>query len=253
MKTYGKIIVVITTFFFIFPLTPAGAGLKDLLKSLQSPAKSGTQVSPTDSSNLSDDTIIKGLKEALAMGAEKAVDLVSKSDGYYKNPEIKIPLPPALQKIETVLKSMGLEGLVDQFEMSMNRAAEQAAPQATALFVDAVKEMSFSDARKILNGRENEATLYFKERTQDKLSELFKPVVHKSMAEVGVTRNFQELSAKASTIPFSDTLNLDPDTYVTNRALDGLFLMLAKEEEKIRKNPTARVTDLLKTVFNQKQ
>jgi hypothetical protein len=252
MKTYEKVIFLVTALFFIFPLTPANAGLKDLLKSLQSPVESGTQASSADPSDLSNDTIILGLKQALAVGAEKAVDLVSKSDGYYKNPEIKIPLPPALQKIEGVLKSMGLEGLVDQFEVSMNRAAEQAAPQATALFVDAVKEMSFSDAREILNGQQNEATLYFKERTQEKLSELFKPVVHKSMAEVGVTRNFQELSAKASTIPFSDTLNLDPDTYVTNRALDGLFLMLAKEEANIRQNPTARVTDLLKTVFNKK-
>lgn len=249
MKTYGRFIVFITTLCFIFPLTPADADLKGLLKNLESPVKSGTQVPPEDPSNLSDDTIIKGLKEALAVGAEKAVDLVSQSDGYYKNPAIKIPLPPAVQKIETVLRSMGLAEQVDQFEMSMNRAAEQAAPQATALFVDAVKEMSFSDARKILKGRQNEATLYFKERTQDKLSELFKPVVHKSMAEVGVTRNFQELSAKASTIPFAGTLDLDPDTYVTTKALDGLFLMVEKEEEKIRQNPTARVTDLLKTVF----
>ncbi|MDY0375072.1 MAG: DUF4197 domain-containing protein [Desulfobacterium sp.] len=249
MKTYGRFIVFITTLCFIFPLTPADADLKGLLKNLEPPVKSNTQVPSEDPSDLSDDTIIKGLKEALAVGAEKAVDLVSQSDGYYKNPAIKIPLPPAVQKIETVLRSMGLAEQVDQFEMSMNRAAEQAAPQATALFVDAVKEMSFSDARKILNGRQNEATLYFKERTQDKLSELFKPVVHKSMAEVGVTRNFQELSAKASTIPFAGTLDLDPDTYVTAKALDGLFLMVEKEEEKIRQNPTARVTDLLKTVF----
>ncbi len=252
MKIYGKIIVVVITLYFILPLAPADAGFKDLLKSFQSPAKTDTQMPSTDPSNLSDDTIIKGLKQALSVGAEKAVDLVSKSDGYYKNPEIKIPLPPAVQKIETMLKSMGLTELVDQFELSMNRAAEQAAPQATALFVDAVKEMSFSDARKILNGQQNEATLYFKDRTQEKLSELFKPVVHTSMAEVGVTRNFQELAAKASTIPFAGTLDLDPDTYVTTKALDGLFLMVEKEEEKIRQNPTARVTDLLKTVFNQK-
>lgn len=252
MKTYDKLVVVLTTLFLISPLALADAGVKDMLKNFQSPVKSNTQMPSTDPSNLSDDTIIKGLKQALSVGTEKAVDLVSKSDGYYKNPEIKIPLPPAVQKIETVLRTMGLAEMVDEFEMSMNRAAEQAAPQATALFVDAVNEMSFSDARNILNGRQNEATLYFKERTKDKLFELFQPVVHRSMAEVGVTRNFQELSAKASTIPFAETLDLDPDTYVTTRALDGLFLMVEKEEEKIRQNPTARVTDLLKTVFNKK-
>ncbi|ACN17322.1 conserved hypothetical protein [Desulforapulum autotrophicum HRM2] len=248
MAILSRIIIFLTVLSFTSPLSPADAGYKDLLKDFQSTIKPDAAVLPT---TLSDDTIIKGLKEALATGSEKAVALVSKSDGYYKNPEIKIPLPPAVQKVETLLKAAGMTGLIDQFEQSMNRAAEQAAPQATELFVDAVKTMSFSDAKKILNGRDNEATLYFKDRTWDKLSERFRPVVHNTMAEVGVTRNFQELSAKTEAIPFAGTLDLDPDTYVTTKALDGLFLMLAKEEQKIRQDPAARVTDILKTVFNK--
>ncbi len=248
MVNYSRIIIVMTALLFISPLNPADAGFKNLLKEVQSTIQPEAAVLPAA---LSDDTIVKGLKEALTTGSEQAVALVSKSDGYYKNPEIKIPLPPAVQKVEPLLKAAGLTGLVDQFEQSMNRAAEQAAPQATELFVDAVKTMSFSDAKKILNGRDNEATLYFKERTWDKLSERFRPVVHTTMAEVGVTRNFQELSARTAAIPFAGTLDLDPDTYVTTKALDGLFLMLEKQEQKIRQDPAARVTDILKTVFNK--
>lgn len=254
MEIHKRITAISTVFFlfvftFIFiSLTPANAGVKDLLKNFQSTMEKDP-ASP--SASLSEDTIIKGLKEALGTGAEKAVAMVSKPDGYYKNPEIKIPLPQAVQKVEKLLRSVGFGSSVDEFEQSMNRAAEQAAPQATSLFVDAIKEMSISDARKILNGRENEATLYFKERTEQRLTELFQPVVHKTMAEVGVTKNFQDLSAKTAAIPLAGSLDLDPDTYVTGKALDGLFLMLAQEEQKIRQDPAARVTDLLKTVFTK--
>ncbi|MCP4116568.1 MAG: DUF4197 domain-containing protein, partial [Desulfobacteraceae bacterium] len=134
-------------------------------------------------------------------------------------------------------------------EQSMNRAAERAAPQALSLFVDTIGQISFDDAGKILNGRDNEATLYFKEKTEQKLAGLFKPIIHDAMAEVDATRLFQDLSAKAASIPFAGALTRDPDAYVTARALDGLFLMLEKEELKIRQDPAARVTDLLKTVF----
>ena len=200
---------------------------------------------------LSESKIIDGLKEALEIGTDNAVKLVSKADGYYKNPKIKIPLPGAVQKVEKVLRAVGYGEKVDAFEMSMNRAAEKAAPEAKALFWDTIKKMSFTDARKILDGRENEATLYFEEKTRDRLAETFSPIVHKAMSTVGVTRYYQELDAKVRTIPFADSMSFDLDKYVTDKGLNGLFLMLAEEERKIRENPAARVTDLLKEVFGK--
>jgi hypothetical protein len=200
---------------------------------------------------LSESRIIEGLKEALQIGTTKAVQKVSLLDGYFKNPRIHIPLPEQVQKVEKLLRTMGLGAKVDAFELSMNRAAERAAPEAKSLFIDAIKQMTFSDARKILQGRENEATLYFEDKTRDRLYELFEPLVHSAMSEVGVTRSYQELDAKVRTIPFAEKLSFDLDDYVTNKGLDGLFFMVAEEERKIREDPAARVTDLLKEVFGR--
>jgi len=202
---------------------------------------------------LTDSKIIRGLKQALEIGTENVVKEVSKLDGYYKNPNIKIPLPKSVQKVEIVMRAMGYGPEVDEFSRSMNRAAERAAPEAKALFWDAVKGMTFDDARKILNGRDNEATLYFEDKTRGQLHQLFMPIVHAAMEEVGVTRTYQEVHAKISTIPFADRLNLDLDEYVTAKALDGLFYMVAEEERKIRQDPAARVTRLLKDVFGSKE
>jgi len=155
--------------------------------------------------------------------------------------------------VEKVLRGIGYGSQVDSFELSMNRAAEQAAPEAKVIFWDTIKKMSFSDARKILEGKEDEATTYFKEKTQDRLDETFKPIIHKTMSKVGVTNYYQNIEAKVRSLPFADSLNLDLDKYVTAGALDGLFLMLAEEERKIRQDPAARVTDLLKEVFGKKE
>ena len=219
------------------------AGLSDFFNA----AKEAVGLGP----GLSEDKIIEGLKQALEIGSGNAVKLVSEPDGYYKNPNIKIPLPGAVQKVEKLLRGVGYGEQVDAFELSMNRAAEQAAPKAKALFWDTIKQMSFADARKILNGRDNEATLYFQDKTQDRLAETFKPIVHDTMSAVGVTRSYQELDAKVRSIPFAGNLSFDLDEYVTNGALNGLFSMLAEEERKIRQNPAARVTDLLKEVFSK--
>jgi hypothetical protein len=202
---------------------------------------------------LSDSKIIRGLKEALEIGTGNAVEMVSKLDGYYKNPDIKIPLPKAVQKVEAVMIAMGYGPEVDAFSQSMNRAAEKAAPEAKSLFWNAIKEITFDDARTILKGRDNEATLYFEDKTRGRLHELFMPLVHTAMEGVGVTRTYQELHASISTIPFADRLNLDLDQYVTEKALDGLFYMVSEEERKIRKDPAARVTKLLKDVFGSKE
>lgn len=202
---------------------------------------------------LSDSKIIRGLKEALEIGTGNAVEMVSKLDGYYKNPDIKIPLPKAVQKVEKVMIAMGYGPEMDAFSQSMNRAAERASPEAKSLFWNAIKEITFEDARTILKGRDNEATLYFEGKTRNRLHELFMPIIHTAMEGVGVTRTYQELHASLSTIPFADRLNLDLDEYVTDKALDGLFYMVSEEERKIRKDPAARVTKLLRDVFGSKE
>ncbi len=201
---------------------------------------------------LSDSKIVQGLKEALEIGTANAVKTVSKVDGYYKNPQIKIPLPESIQKVESVLRAVGYGPKIDELSLSMNRAAEKAAPKAKALFWDAVKAMTFEDARQILKGSDDAATRYFEGKTRDQLQQLFTPIVHTTMQEVGVTRTYQQVYAKVNTIPYADRLKLDLDAYVTGKALDGLFYMVAEEEQKIRKDPAARVTQLLKEVFGGK-
>ncbi|MDB4444597.1 DUF4197 domain-containing protein [bacterium] len=244
MKSHRLIPMVVVLFLAIVQIPAADAQFGDFLKKFQKSLGVG--------GGLSTETIIDGLKEALEIGTKNAVNVVSQFNGYYKNPKIRIPLPGAVQKVEKVLRTMGFGSQVDAFELSMNRAAEKAAPKATAIFWDAIKQMSFTDARKILDGGDNTATLYFKEKTTDRLYDLFSPIVNKTMSQVGVTRQYQELDQKVSAIPFTESLRFDLDDYVTNKSLDGLFLMLAEEEKKIRQNPAARVTPLLKEVFGGK-
>ena len=236
------------TGFFIFAVTlngpPAVARFDDFLN--------GIKKAVGLSDGLSESKIIKGLKESLQIGTGNAVKMVSRMDGYYKNPNIRIPLPSGVQKVKKFLKAIGYGEQVDAFELSMNRAAEKAAPEAKAILWDTIKQMSFEDARKILDGRDNEATLYFKDKTQGKLGQLFKPIIRTAMSQVGVTRKYQELENGAKSIPFAKMLGFDLDQYVTDQALDGLFFMLAEEERKIRTDPAARVTDLLKDVFGSR-
>ena len=200
-------------------------------------------------SGISNDEMIQGLKEALEIGTQNAVATVSKPDGYFKNPDIKIPLPEEIEKAGKYLRLAGYGSKVDEFEQSMNRAAEQAAPEAKQIFLGAVKEMEIGDAQKILNGPDNAATNYFKDKTYARLQEIFKPIVTDTMGQVGVTRQFQDINNKLSSIPLADKASVDLDQYVTDKSLDGLFFMLAEEEKKIRQDPAARVTDILKKVF----
>lgn len=201
---------------------------------------------------LSESKITDGLKEALQIGTGNAVQTVSRVGGYYNNARIKIPLPGSIQKVEKLVRTAGLGSEVDAFELSMNHAAEKAAPRAKSIFWDAIKQMNVTDARKILEGGDDAATLYFKDKTYGRLSEIFKPIVHKSMSEVGVTEKYQELDQKMAAVPFVGSKRFDLDQYVNDKALDGLFFMVAEEEKKIRHNPAARVTDLLKEVFGHK-
>jgi hypothetical protein len=216
--------------------------LEDIYKKLEAPA----------ASSLSEDTIISGLKEALSTGTTKAVGLVSAENGYLRNEAIKILLPEKIQAMSEILRTAGYSKEVDAFILSMNRAAEKAAPKAKPILISAVKEMNFQDAKNILNGPNDAATQYFKEKTSTKLSEAFKPAISASMNKTGVTKSYKALKNRyLSVLPLSTTESIDLDNYVTRKALDGLFLMLGEEEAKIRTNPAARTTELLKKVFTK--
>ncbi|HSV96474.1 MAG TPA: DUF4197 domain-containing protein [Spirochaetota bacterium] len=199
---------------------------------------------------LDEKTIMAGLKEALNVGTQKAVQKVSVADGYFKNPKIKIPLPRNLQKWADRLRKIGLGKKVDELELSMNRAAEQAAPKAKDIFVDAVKKMTITDAKNILYGKNtNEATLYFEKHTRPSLFTLFFPVMKTALDNVGATKAYKYLLGQYNALPLVEKKEYDLDSYATDKALDGLFYMISLEETLIRKDPAARVTELLKKVF----
>ncbi len=200
---------------------------------------------------LSDAKIGEGLKEALKVGTENTVLLTGKNDGFFLNRVIKILMPEKLRTLEKGLRAVGYGPQVDEFVLSMNRAAERAAPFAKKIFWDAIGEMTFEDVRKIFSGHETAATDYFKGKTSDQLTMVFKPIVDRAMSEVGVTRRYKDLVGRYETLPFVKTEAFDLDRYVVMKALDGLFHVLGEEEKKIRTNPAARVTDLLKEVFGK--
>ena len=205
------------------------------------------------STKLSDTRIGSGLKEALKVGIENAVKLLGQKDGYLGNQAVKILLPQGIKNAEPVLRKIGLGSKIDEFVLSMNRAAEKAAPLAADIFASAVTEMSIDDANKILAGSNTAATEYLKSKTYAKLLETFQPAVHKAMDDYAVTKKYQEIADKTQTLPLVNKFaaNLDINKYVSSKALDGLFSILGQQETNIRTNPAARVTDLLKQVFGK--
>jgi hypothetical protein len=196
-----------------------------------------------------EDRIALGLKEALEIGTGNAVDLTGRLDGYFKNKAIKILVPSELRSVEKIMRTLGQGERVDAFVLAMNRAAERAAPEARPIFRTAIREMSFDDARKILTGKGAPATDYFKRKTSDRLTKAFTPIVTDAMAREDVTRRYKELVGRIPALPFGGAPPADIEGYVVSRSLDGLFYMVAQEEKKIRRDPVARVTDLLKDVF----
>jgi len=221
-------------------LTLAGlTGCAEILSELQieGPADSAT---PTD-----------GLREALRVGTGRAVEQLGRTDGYLGNAEVRIPVPDKVENVAKALRTIGAGHVVDEFVTSMNRAAEAAAPLAKTVFVDTVRGMTFSDAVAILRGKDHEATDYLRQNAGPRLAELFQPIVADKLDAVGATRSFEELVSRAEKLPFVRRPVFDLDGYVTGEALDGLFEMIAREEEKIRKDPVARTTELLRKFFGE--
>jgi len=200
---------------------------------------------------LDDKTTGEGIKEALAVGTERAVKSLSSVNGYFGNEAVKILMPSSIQKVAEVARMVGFQKQVDDFILSMNRAAEAAAPLAASYFGDAIRDMTLEDARGILTGGNTAATDFFRGKTHDNLYKAFKPIVSQKVGEVGATRAYKDMMGRYENAPFVGGQSLDLDDYVTNKSLDGLFYMVGEEEKKIRTNPVARTTDLLKSVFGK--
>jgi hypothetical protein len=201
---------------------------------------------------LSDSQIASGLKEALEVGANNAVKLTGQPNGYFGNPAIKILIPKNLQSAEKGLRFVGYGPKIDDFVLSMNRSAEAAAPTAKKIFGDAILVMTFEDARTILTGGDTAATDYFKSKTTEQLTAAFRPIVQSTMEQNGVAQKYNALLGQAQRIPLVKSPNLDITQYVVSKALDGLFYMLGQEERKIRRDPAAQTTSLLKEVFGSR-
>ena len=223
----------------------AVAQLDDILK------KADATLQQRDTSSLSDSKIVAGLKQALEISTSKAVAATGRPDGFLKNEAIKISLPPKLETVGRGLRLLGMGDKVDELETGMNRAAEQATPQAKQIFLAALRKMTFEDARHVLTGDDTAATEYFKRTSSVDLTTAFSPIVHTTMEHVGVVQQYDRVIKSA---PGGSTIanEFDLDKYVVGKTLDGLFYMLGQEEQKIRKNPAAQTTVLLKEVFGRK-
>lgn len=198
---------------------------------------------------LTNGEVINGLREALTVGTNNSTAITSKLDGFYKNPEIFIPFPPEVIKIKNTVEDLGMKKQVDEFVMTMNRAAETAAKDAGPIFINAIRGMSIADGFAILKGEDNAATMFLKEKTSGELKIKFNPVVKDAISKVQVTKYWNPVITTYNKIPFIDKQNPNLEDYITTKAMDGLFIMIEKEEKKIRKDPLARVTDILKRVF----
>ena len=225
--------------------TYSSAQLDDILK------KAGETLGNHGTSGLSNDKIVAGLKQALQVSTGKAVALTGKPDGFLKNEAIKILLPPKLETVGKGMRMLGMGAKVDELEVGMNRAAEQATPKAKQIFLDALQKMTFDDARHILSGSDTAATEYFKRTSSADLTTAFSPIVHHSMENVGVVQQYDQLINSA---PGGSVLagQFDLNKYIVGKTLDGLFYELGQEEKQIRKNPAAQTTALLKEVFGRK-
>jgi len=235
---------------------PLEAGWSSFLKKILPAESTSSEEAPGNSNStaplagLAEEQITKGLKEALAVGAENAIQSLGQKNGFLKNAAVKIPLPKQLQETEKALRLIGQGQRVDEFITTMNRAAETATPEASAIIGDAIRQMTVKDAQKIWKGNGDEATQYFRTVSDERLREKLLPVITEATGKTGVTQSYKELVRILG--PFQQAIPaeaLDLDGYVTQQTLNGLYYTIGTEEKQIRQNPTARTTDLLKKVF----
>ncbi len=207
----------------------------------------------TSLSALTQKDAVAGLREALSRSTTAAIGKLGATDGFLGNPEVRIPLPGKLARAEKTLRMLGLGPKADELVTTMNRAAEAAMPEAKTLFVDSIKQMSVADAKSILTGGDDAGTQYFRRAMQDKLSLKFQPIIKQSTDKLQVATQFNALAGQASKLGLVDAKEATVDSYVTAKAMDGLFLMMAKEELAIRKDPVATASKLLQKVYGALQ
>jgi hypothetical protein len=210
---------------------------------VESAGQIATNTAPTESE------VNNGIKEALTVGITNAVFQTSKEDGFLNNSLIKIPFPPEAAKVEKAVRNIGLGNKVDQFVETLNHGAEKAAAKATPIFTNAIKQMTIEDVYNVWRGDKDAATQYLKQATQSNLQNAFRPVIQNALDQVEITKYWNPVINTYNQIPLVQKMNPDLDDYVLQETLDGLFIVLAQEEEKIRENPMARVSDLLRKVF----
>jgi len=198
---------------------------------------------------LTEEEVVRGLRQALEIGSNLASNKASTIDGFLLNQAIKIPFPPEAQRVESTLRDLGFSRLTDDFIVALNRAAEQASKDATPIFVDAIRGMTIQDGMRILRGSENEATMFMRNATYDRLVEVFKPTVERALDATLATKYWTDITTNYNRIPLVQRVNPDLSAYATGKAIDGLFTLVAEEEAKIRRDPAARTTELLKRVF----
>jgi len=221
---------------------------KNALKDVTKQATGGG-ASPSGLMALSTEDMSAGLKEALRIGSEKVVSQIGQADGYLGDPAIHIPLPDALNTVHQTLSKFGFGSMTKDLETRINRAAEQAAPEAKQVFLTSIQAMTLDDAKAILDGPTDAATRYFQRTMSDPLSQRFTPIVENSLAQVGALQAFDQMISQYKSVPFVPDVKTDLTAYAVSKALEGLFHYLAEEEAAIRANPAARTTDLLKKVF----
>jgi len=245
IKLFILIPAVIAVFGFS-GIVPVYAGWQDFLEGLNN------KVKKVDKKQLSSNEVAAGIKEALQVGTKKSIDILGKRDGFYKDTEVKIPMPENLHKMESFMDKIGQKKLMDKFVESMNRAAEQSVHATVNIFVSSIKEMTLNDAIKIYNGREDEATRYFRASKAQQIHNTIHPIIADATQKVGVTSNYKKITRRVSKLQPSLAKQLpDIDNYVTEKAMDGIFKKIAHEEALIRKDPVARTTELLQKVFGQ--
>jgi hypothetical protein len=254
MKTF----IPLFSFCFLFILKSQSQGLKGLINKVTKDTSSGSAInkvlnaasSAYNKDTLSTSTITNGLKEALRIGTERGTTKLSSVDGFFKDAAIKILMPEEAKKVEQRLRSIGLGKQVDNAILSMNRAAEDASKSATPIFINAVKKMSIQDATGILKGGDFAATNYLKGKTTGNLSEAFRPVIEQSLAKVNATKYWNTVFSTYNQFSLQK-VNTDLSAYVTEKALEGIFHEIGLQEQKIRKDPLAQTTELLKKVFGK--
>lgn len=248
-----KKIIIFSLFFFAAAMVSAQNDSNQSLNGMFKKAGSifGKKSSASSASNLSTSDIVDGLKQALSLGAQKSGDKLSAKDGFFKDAAVKILLPQQVRDVENKMRMFGLGKLVDNAELSMNRAAEDASKAAAPIFLDAIKKMTVTDALNILRGTDTAATGYLRKTTTPELTASFQPVIEESLKKTDAAKYWKDVFNAYNRFS-SKPVNTDINSYVTGKALDGLFYYVAQEEVNIRKDPAARVTDILKSVFGSK-